>query len=1049
MQKKVEVTYKVYDPKIIDNEILKFWEENNIYKKVKEKNLNKQKFYFLDGPPYVTNPIHVGTAWNKIIKDSYLRYYRMKGYDVWDRAGYDMHGLPIEVQVEQILKFKSKKDIENYGIENFIKFCKEFALKNLFVQQEQFKNLCVWMDWENPYMTIKNEYIEGVWFFIKKAYEKNLLYKGEKVIHWCPRCETALAGYEVAEEYKDKEDYSLYVKFKLIDEDAFLLVWTTTPWTLPSNVAVAVHPSEIYVYGMVDEKEIVIFAKKRKEDIERETKKKIRIIKEIKGKEIEGKKYINPLEKYIDFQRKIDHIVITSEKYVSMFEGTGCVHIAPGHGKEDFELSKEFNLLVFSPVNNEGKYTEDVGKYNGKYVFEANEEIIEDLKRLDSVFFVGKIIHKYPHCWRCKTPLILRLSEQWFLDVPKIKNMLIEKAKNTIWYPSFAFHTRFLPWLEGAHEWAISRQRYWGIPMPIWICEKCNNITVIGSISELLSKAIQLPNEEIDLHRNWLDKVIIKCDKCGGRSKRILDVLDVWVDSGTASWSSLEYPSEKGKFERLFPADLIIEGPDQIRGWFYTLLVTSIVTFEEAPFKKVIMHGWSLDETGRAMHKSLGNVIYPEEVIQKFGRDTLRVYELLNTTWEDLKFSLTGLQEVYRNLNIIMNTYYFASLYINTDNFDPLQFKDFEYLNVEDKWLLTKLEYLKKIVTESFENGCNFIGLKELISFLVNDVSRWYIKIIRRRVWIEKEDPSKNAVYYTLFTVLSECLKLLAPYAPIISETLYQKFARNVFNVESVHLLEWPAYSEIDSEFIKEVETIKEIISEGYALRMKKGIKLRKPVKQVIVVPKNENLKKFINKYERLIKEQLNTKELKILTKDEIKELLVEYKVKLNYAKVGPIFKDLVKEISSLIEKISPKDILEKEEIDLETSKGKVKLNKDMLIISENLKENYDRLETKDFDIYIDFSTLPELEKETLAREIIRRIQIMRKMLDLEINERIKVYVKTIEHESKKILEEFKHYIMNETLAEEIKLEEETGYDLVKEWEIDDEIYTIGIKRMR
>ncbi len=407
---------KTYEPIKAEEEVFKYWETNQIYKKIKEKNKGVKKFYFLDGPPYVTNPIHVGTAWNKIIKDSYLRFYRMNGYDVWDIPGYDMHGLPIEVQVEQKLNFKTKKDIENFGIDKFINKCREYALENLKIQERQFKNLGILMDWDNPYMTITNEYIEGVWYFIKKAYEKGLLYKGLQVVHWCPRCETVLAGYEVTDEYRIKEDPSLYVKFKLEDEDAYLLVWTTTPWTLPSNVAVAVNPNETYLYTISPNNEIIIIAKKRKEEIEKETGINLSVLKEISGQELEGRIYINPLSEYIKIQKEIKHKVILSEEYVSMLEGTGLVHIAPGHGKEDYDLGKRYNLPMLSPVDNNGRYTEEIERYKGLNVFEANEKIIEDLKKVNAVFYVGKISHKYPHCWRCKTPLILKLSEQWFID---------------------------------------------------------------------------------------------------------------------------------------------------------------------------------------------------------------------------------------------------------------------------------------------------------------------------------------------------------------------------------------------------------------------------------------------------------------------------------------------------------------------------------------------------------------------------------------------------------------------------------------------------------
>jgi isoleucyl-tRNA synthetase len=1045
---------KNYDPNKIEEEVFKLWETNEIYKKIKEKNKGKEKFYFLDGPPYVTNPIHVGTAWNKIIKDSYLRFYRMKGYDVWDIPGYDMHGLPIEVQVEQKLNFKTKKDIENYGIGNFINQCREYALKNLKIQENQFKNLGVLMDWDHPYMTITNEYIEGVWFFIKKAYEKGLLYKGVQVVHWCPRCETVLAGYEVTDVYRIKEDPSLYVKFKLKDEDAYLLVWTTTPWTLPSNVAVSVNPNETYIYALTPNNEKVILAKKRKEEVEKETGIKLTVLKEISGKELAGKIYINPLSEYLKIQREIEHKVILSEEYVSMLEGTGLVHNAPGHGKEDFELGQRYNLPILSPVDNNGRFTEEVERYKGLYIFEANEKIIEDLEKLNAVFYVGKISHRYPHCWRCKTPLILRLSEQWFIDVPKIKEKLIEEALKTEWVPNFALENRFLPWLRGAHEWAISRQRYWGIPLPIWICSHCKNIIVIGSIQELIANSVNLLEpKKIDLHRPWIDNVEIKCNKCGNIAKRIPDVLDVWGDSGAASWASLNYPSKSENFEKLFPADLIIEGLDQTRGWFYTLLVTSVIAFERAPYKRVIMHGWSLDETGRAMHKSLGNVINPEEVIPKYGRDALRVYELMNTTWEDLKFSLRGLQEVFKMLNIIWNTYYFASLYMSLDKFNPLEFKDFNYLELEDLWLLEKLEAVKKNVTESFEKLSDFIGLKILLDFIVNDISRWYIRIIRRRVWIEKEDPSKNAAYYALFKALFESLILLSPYAPFITEYIYQFFAKDLYKAESIHLLSWPSYKEANIKILNEMEIIREIVSSSFALRMKKGIKIRKPIKRIIFATNNKETIDIIQSYSKLLKDQLNVKELEIMSEEKAKDAFMVYNIKLNYAKAGPILKEKIKEVEKAIQSSDPKKILkelkEKGEVEINISSGSVKINSEMLSVAENVREEFYYIETKYGILFTDFTTTVELESESLAREIIRRIQVMRKILDLKITDKISIYINTPSEEEKEMLKLQINYILTETqgLSIEFKAKEEIEGDLIKEWEIDDETYLIGIKK--
>jgi len=1053
---KIKVLSNKYDPVSIEEEVMKFWEENEIYKKIKEKNRGKTKFYFLDGPPYVTNPIHVGTAWNKIIKDSYLRFYRLKGFDVWDVPGFDMHGLPIEVQVEQKLKIKTKKDLENFGVDKFIEECRDYALQNLKIQEKQFKELGVMMDWEHAYMTIKNEYIESVWYFIKKANEKGLLYKGNRVVHWCPRCETVLSGYEVAEGYKERRDPSIYVKFKLEDEDAFILIWTTTPWTLPSNVAVAVHPNEDYVYAEDERGEILVFAEKRLEEIKKETKKDFKILRKVKGKELEGKRYRNPLESIIELQKRIDHRIIVSEEFVTMLEGTGCVHMAPGHGIEDFELGKRYNLPAFSPVDSSGRFTSEIERYKELSVFEANELIIKDLENLGALFYVGTIDHRYPHCWRCKNPLILRLSDQWFLDVPKLKDKLIEEAKKISWIPSGSLENRVIPWLSNAHEWALSRQRYWGIPLPIWICEKCEHIHVIGSLQELLSKAIRLPASQIDLHKPWVDGVEIRCEKCGAIARRIPDVLDVWVDSGTASWASLNYPSKTEYFERLFPADFIVEGPDQVRGWFYSLLVTSVVTFDRAPMKNVLIHGWSLDETGRAMHKSLGNVINPEEVIPKYGRDTLRVYELANTTWEDLKFSMSKLQEYFKITNIIWNTFYFASLYMNIDNFDPRRFSSFENLEPEDIWLLNRINELKKKVEEYFLKFENFEGLRLLLNFIVEDVSRWYIRLIRRRVWIEERNPSKDAAYYTLYSALRDWLIMFSPFAPYISEAIYQKMFREIEGKESIHLLDWPKQENYDEELIKEMEIVKELVSKTFSLRMKKGVKLRRPVRRVIIIPKDEKSKKIIIKYFKLIKDQANTKDLFIEENENRLEELKELKVKINYEIAGPILKGALKDLESYLKTVNLKELkneLEKKgEIELRIKERTLQIRKDMLSFLEEFKEEYGSVDSAYGKIFIDFGIDEEIIAESLAKELVRRIQMMRKIANLNVTDKIKVKIKVPSDEEVKLIKAKMDYLKNETLSETIEVytgDVDFKGILVREWEIDDENYLIAIDRLK
>ncbi|MGC8961546.1 MAG: isoleucine--tRNA ligase, partial [Candidatus Bathyarchaeia archaeon] len=694
MQGIVGKAERSYDPVSKEVEILEWWDKNRVYEKVRNLRRGGLKFYFLDGPPYVTNPPHVGTAWNKFLKDVIIRYKRMRGFNVRDQPGYDCHGLPIEVKVEESLGLKSKKDIEDkIGVSEFISRCKSYALENVEEQTRIFRDLGVWMDWADPYLTLRDEYMEAVWWTIKRAHEKNLLEKGLRVVHWCPRCETALAGYEVTDEYRDVEDHSIYVKMPVKGEaGTHILIWTTTPWTLPSNVAVMVHPDEEYV-EVEAQGERYILAKERCAPVFKEIGIHYKVVRSLQGRELEGLEYTPPLMDEVPLQKELRnaHRIVLSREYVSMSEGTGCVHSAPGHGEEDFEVGLEYGLPVVSPVDEGGRFTEAAGKYSGRYVKDADSEIIGDLKSKNLLLYHTKVVHSYPHCWRCKTPLIMRAAEQWFIKVTAFKRKLLEENTKVTWVPEWAGSRRFADWLKGARDWVISRQRYWGVPLPIWICNECGSARVIGSIEELKASSINHP-PAMDLHRDCVDDIKLRC-RCGGVMDRVPDIVDVWMDSGVASWASLEYPKEDAKFNYWWPADAVTEAHDQTRGWFYTQLITSILCFDRAPYKVVIMHGHTLDPRGQKMSKSLGNFISPHDVTSKYGRDALRLYALQSTTWEDFRFSMEKVEDAYRDLQIIWNVLSFASIYMSLDGFKPDDWplEDLlEHMRIEDRWLLSK-----------------------------------------------------------------------------------------------------------------------------------------------------------------------------------------------------------------------------------------------------------------------------------------------------------------------------------------------------------------------
>ncbi|MHA1593795.1 MAG: isoleucine--tRNA ligase [Candidatus Baldrarchaeia archaeon] len=1053
-----------YEPHKVEQEIFEFWEREKIYEKAKNK--GEKKFYFLDGPPYVTNPIHVGTAWNKIMKDVICRFRRMQGYLVRDQPGYDCHGLPIEVQVERMLGIKHKWEIEKMGLENFIKTCKEFALKHEKILTQQFKNLGVWMDWENPYMTLTDEYIESAWWWIKKAYEKGLLVKGKRVVHWCPRCETTLSGYEITDEYRDVSDPSIYVKFPVVGkEKEYIVIWTTTPWTLPANVAVMVHPHYTYARVKVGD-EVYIMALERVPEVMQEVGiEKYEILERFPGSKLEGLKYRSPLAEEVPLQAKLDemenaHIVVLSEEYVTLTEGSGCVHSAPGHGEEDYEVGLEYNLPMPSPVDSSGRFTEEAGKYAGLYVKDADKIIIEDLKRKGYLLYSGRIVHKYPHCWRCKSPLILRLTDQWFIKITAIKKKLLEENEKVFWVPRWAGFSRFKNWLENAKDWVISRQRYWNTPLPVWVCEKCGNEVVIGSKEELLQKAIEVP-EYLELHRPWVDKVLLKCEKCGGVMRRVPDVLDVWLDSGIASFASLNYPKNEQDFKKWFPADVVLEGHDQTRGWFYTLLCTSVLAFDVAPYKAVVMHGFALDAKGNKMSKSLGNFVAPEDVIERFGRDILRLYLLQNTTWEDLRFNWEGVEEVQRIMNVLWNVFVFATTYMELDKFSPKKYslRDLlPHMAPEDRWMLSRINSVVKSVTKKLDEYLFHEATRELLDFIVEDVSHWYIRLIRRRVWIETEDIRKTIAYAVLYDVLKKFILLLAPLAPFITEKLYQFMVRPVEPEmpESVHLCRYPDPDEefIDKELEKMMSIVREIVSAANSARQAATppIKIRQPLSEVIVLTDDELVKKAVERLSEVICDQSNVKEIKVLPlSEELKFKKVELKPRMNV--LGPKYKDLAKRIAEELLKVDAEEVLrsigEKGTYELRVNGRSVSITEEDIEVEEKVVSGFSRAETRYGKVYLNTRITRELKAEGLAREVIRRLQEMRKQAQLKLEEYVRMFVQCPSEEDVELLNELKDFVSREVRASQLMIlkpsETPPKMKFTKEWNIDESKYVMGL----
>ena len=1036
-----------YDTKLIEKNIQKFWNENSIYQKTDKLRENNPKFSFLDGPPYCSGRIHLGTAWNKTIKDTFLRFKSMSGFNLRRQAGWDTHGLPIEHKVEGLLGLKSKKEIETkIGIANFVEKCKEFAIENKALMTDQFKMLGIWMDWDNPYVTFDTKYMESCWWTLKKANEKDLLINDLRVITWCPRCETALALAEI--DYENKEDPSIYVKFPLKGSEngnEYVLVWTTTPWTLPANMAVCVHPDFDYAYVNVNG-EVYIMAEALVNSLFEDQD--YIIIKTVKGSELEGIEYQHPLINEIPIQKEFKHKILPGE-HVTLTEGTGCVHTAPGHGPDDFEIGKKYGLPIFCPVDEAGLFKNEAGKYEGEFVKDADPYIITDLDVHGLLLKEDVIDHRYGFCWRCKTPIIYLATQQWFLKVTEIKDKMLSELDHVEWVPEWAGESRFRNWVENARDWTISRQRYWGIPIPIWKCESCDNITVIGSIEELRERAIKGTLEGDFIHRPYVDEITIQCE-CGGDMNRVPDVLDVWIDSGVAGWAALHYPEEKETFEEWFPYDFITEGHDQTRGWFYSQLGCGVISFDKAPYKKVLMHGFTLDEEGRKMSKSLGNVVEPDEVIEQYSADILRFYLLWgNKPWEDLKFTWDEIKNVSKMFNILWNVYVFSTTYMAIDNFNPTLYteKDLK-LRDEDKWITSRANSLAKEVTEALDSLYLHKATRAINHFILEDLSRWYVRLIRGRTWVEKEDPDKLGAYFTLYNALKLLIKTMAPITPHITEEIYQNLVKGVDEdaPESIHMENWEFNEDlIDTELEENMEIVRNIIEACARGRDVARYKLRWPVSEIVVVSEDKKVLSAVESLKAVIMEQANAKE--IISTDEFENLKII--AKPNLKTLGPRLRgDAPKVMKCLTEANGSeiKAVLDTEGVySVEVDNKTIELSAEDILFETELPEN---LVSADFDsgnVFINTKVTEEILSEAMSRELIRRVQDMRKDLDLDVEANIQVFVECDES-FKELIKPFFDFISNEVRAEKLSFEAQEG-DYTKDWKIEDENLKITIKK--
>ncbi len=1002
-----------YNFKEVEKEILEFWKKKKIYEKSITLNARGKKFYFLDGPPYTSGRIHIGTAWNKAIKDAFLRYKRMQGFNVWDRAGYDMHGLPIELKVEKKLGIKSKEEIPKFGVAKFIQECKSFAVENMKLMNEDFTKMGVWMDFDNAYQPIKNSYMEGEWWLVKKAHENNRLYKGKKVMHWCSHCATALAKHEL--EYKIIKDYSIFLKFKIKNaqkskisgtsgtENEYLIIWTTTPWTIPFNLGIMVNPELDYVKAEVNG-EIWIIAKGLVGPFMGLIDKKYKVIKEMKGTELEGTEYIHPLADEIDYSKLKEkhpkiHTVLLSKEYVDLSAGSGLVHMAPGCGPEDQEVGKRNNILPFNTLDEFGVFKE-MGKFTNYIAKKDDNRFIEVFKDKLCLITTTKVDHDYAHCWRCKNPVIYRATDQWFFKIEDLREKMQKLNKKVLWVPKFG-KKGFDEWVENLKDNGITRQRYWGTPVPIWQCDKCNNYEVFASIKELEKKA----DVPADIHKPYIDEVKYNCN-CGGNMRRIPDILDVWIDAATASWNCLDYPREQHYF-KLFPADFILEATEQVRLWFSMLMICSVIAMDKLPFLNVYMHGMVLDFKGLKMSKSLGNIVSPDEIFDKYSVDVFRFYTISNNAGIDLNYNDEDLKTKLRNLMVLWNiSNYLIDLKANKITKAKL--------DIEEKYILSKLNFTIKKSTEYFDKY-NIDSVTGLIEELFLELSRTYIQLTR--------DKSKPVVFSTIYEVLINVLKLLAPICPFITEKIYQNL-KNEFKLDeqSIHHFRWPKFDEkkIDEKLERNMFIAKQVIQSILSAREKAQIGVRWPLKEAIIDIKDREAIDAVKQLKELIKVQTNVKDI------SFKDIKFKTEIKIDYNKIKEFGKDAPSVIAHLATQSNNAVIkhIEKEgDYSFRHDGNKFKILKKHLIVKKDIPFNLVDVAFKEGFIYLNKEMNEELEAEGYSRELMRRVQALRKKSGLEKKDKITLFIK-VEGDVMTMLSKWNKKIAEKVGAEKIKISE-------------------------
>ena len=1025
-----------------EKQVEKFWEDNQIFEKSMKVREGNPSYVFYDGPPTANGKPHIGHVETRVIKDMIPRYRTMKGYQVPRKAGWDTHGLPVELEVEKKLGLDGKDQIEKYGVEPFIEQCKESVWKYEGMWEDFSHTVGFWADMKNPYVTYHNDYIESEWWALKEIWKKGLLYEGHKIVPYCPRCGTPLSSHEVAQGYKDVNERSAVVRFKVKGEDAYILAWTTTPWTLPSNVALCVNPDEDYV--KVTSKGYTYYMAAALVDTV--LGEGAEVLEHYQGKDLEFKEY-EPLFPYAEKRignKKAYYVVC--DTYVTLTDGTGVVHIAPAFGEDDSKVGHRYDLPFVQLVNEKGEMTEET-PWAGTFCKKADMAVLQALEDKDLLFDAPLFEHSYPHCWRCDTPLIYYARETWFIRMTAVKEDLIRNNNTINWIPESIGKGRFGDWLENVQDWGLSRNRYWGTPLPVWQCE-CGHQDCIGSIEELKEKADNCP-DDIELHRPYIDAVTIKCPKCGKEMHRVPEVIDCWFDSGSMPFAQHHYPFEnKETFEKQFPAQFISEAVDQTRGWFYSLLAISTLLFNKAPYENVIVLGLVQDENGQKMSKSKGNAVDPFDALQTYGADAIRWYFYTSSApWLPSRFAGKTVVEGQRKfMGTLWNTYAFFVLYANIDNFDATKYSlEYDKLAVMDKWLLSRLESTVKAVDDNLANYRIPEAAKALQSF-VDDMSNWYVRRSRERFWAKGMEQDKINAYMTLYTALVTVAKAAAPMIPFMTEDIYQNLVKSIdaSAPESIHLCDFPEVHEnwIDPKMEEDMADLLEIVVMGRAARNTANIKNRQPIGTMYV--KSEfQLSEF---YKEIIEDELNVKE--VVFKDDIADF-ISYSFKPQMRTVGPKYGKLLNKIKTVLSELDGNkamaELKSTGELKLDIDGQEIVLLEEDLLIDMAQMEGYVSESDHTITVVLDTNLTPELIEEGFVRELVSKIQTMRKEAGFEVMDKIRVYAK----DNDKIVDIMKNHgdeIKSEVLAEDIVTGETKGYE--KEWNINSEKVTMAVERI-